>query len=73
MFYFQVLSDLSDNLTCLNGKLAALNKFINQLEKLNSWVLNKKTEAKEINQKPLSIKKLETEKLHVIIYSPPFK
>lgn len=61
------MSDLSNNLICLNGKLAALNKFINKLKELNNWVLQQKTEAEEINKKPLSEQKLATEKLHVII------
>lgn len=53
---------------CLNGKLAALHKFINQLKELNSWVLQKKAEIEEINQKPFSERKSATEKFHVINY-----
>lgn len=52
---------------CLNGKLVALNKFITQLKELNNWVIKKKSEAEEINQKPLSERKISTEKLHVPI------
>jgi len=65
--YFQVISDLSDNLLCLNGKLAALNKFINQLKELNDWVLKQKTEVEEINQKPFSERKIATQNFHVNI------
>lgn len=53
---------------CLNGKLAALHKFISQLKELNSWVLQKKAEIEEINQKPFSERKSATEKFHVINY-----
>lgn len=60
-----MIFDLSDNLTCLNGKLAALNKFINQLKELDSWVLNIKQEAEQINQKPFPENKFKTKKLHV--------
>lgn len=58
---------MSENLICLNGKLVALNKFITQLKELNKWVIEKKIEAEEINQKPSSEKKISTEKLHVLI------
>lgn len=66
--YFQVISDLSDNLACLNGKLAALNKFINQLKELDNWVIKKKCESEENNHKTISERKLEIEKLQVIIF-----
>jgi len=56
---------LSENLECLNGKLNALNRFISQLKELNSWVIIKKLEAEELNQKPISERKLATEKLQV--------
>lgn len=68
IYCFQVTSDLSDNLICLNGKLTALNKFINKLNELNNWIIKKKLEAEDINQKPFSERKLATEKLHVIFY-----
>ncbi|VVC26815.1 Hypothetical protein CINCED_3A012694 [Cinara cedri] len=61
----QVKSDLSDSLICLNGKLSALNKFINKLNELNNWVMQKKLEAEDINRKQFSEKKLATEKLHL--------
>jgi len=63
--YFQVISDLSDNLLCLNGKLAALNKFINQLKELNDWVLKQKTEVEKINQKPFLERKIAIQNFHV--------
>jgi len=44
-----------------------LNKFINQLKELNDWVLNKKTEAEEINQKPFLERKIAIQKFHVYI------
>ncbi|XP_050057098.1 dystrophin, isoforms A/C/F/G/H isoform X3 [Aphis gossypii] len=59
----KVISDLSENLECLNGKLNALNKFISQLKELNSWVMIKKTEAEEFHTKPISERKLATVKL----------
>lgn len=46
----------------------ALNKFINQLNELNNWVLKKKVETEEINQKTFSERKLATEKFHVIFF-----
>lgn len=49
----------------MNGKLTALNKFINQLKELNNWVIEKKSEAGEINQKSFSERKLATAQLHV--------
>lgn len=58
---------MSDNLICLNGKLVALNKFTSQLKELNKWVIDKKIEAEEINQKPSSERKISTEKLQVFI------
>lgn len=68
VYYFQVTSDVSDNLICLNGKLTALKKFTNKLNELNNWVMEKKLEAEDINQKPFSERKLATDKLHVIFY-----
>lgn len=68
LFLFQVISDLSDNLVCLNGKLAALNKFINQLKELDNWVIKKKSEREDNNQKEISERKLAIEKLQVIIF-----
>jgi len=65
MCIFQVISDLSDNLECLNGKLNALNKFIHQLKELNSWVIIKRSEAEEFHTKPIAERKLATEKLQV--------
>lgn len=65
--FFQVISDLSENLICLNGKLVALNKFISQLKELNKWVIEKKLESEEINQKPSSERKISTENVHVLI------
>ncbi|XP_026807467.1 dystrophin-like [Rhopalosiphum maidis] len=59
----KVISDLSDNLECLNGKLNALNKFIHQLKELNSWVIIKRSEAEEFHTKPIAERKLATEKL----------
>lgn len=56
---------MSDNLECLNGKLNALNRFISQLNELNSWVNIKKLEAEEFNPKPILERKLATEKLQV--------
>lgn len=52
----------------MNGKLAALNKFINQLKELNGWAIKKKSEADEIKHKAFAERKLATEKLHVIFY-----
>ncbi|XP_022178731.1 dystrophin, isoforms A/C/F/G/H-like isoform X1 [Myzus persicae] len=59
----KVISDLSDNLECLNGKLNALNRFISQLKELSSWVAVKKLEVEEFNAKSTSERKLATEKL----------
>ncbi|XP_025206146.1 dystrophin, isoforms A/C/F/G/H-like [Melanaphis sacchari] len=61
----KVISDLSDNLECLNGKLNALNKFTSQLKELNSWVIIKRSEAEEFHIKPISERKLAIEKLQL--------
>jgi len=60
---------LSDNLECLNGKLNALNRFISQLKELSSWVVANKLEVEELSPKPISERKLATEKLHVCFIS----
>lgn len=65
MSILQVISDLSENAACLNGKFAALNKFINQLKELNNWVIQKKSDMEKINKIPLSEQKQAAEKLHV--------
>lgn len=69
MYIFQVTTDLSDNLECLNGKLTALNKFINQLKDLSNWAILKKLEVEKISQTSFPEKKLAAEKLQVNILS----
>ncbi|XP_050442847.1 dystrophin-like isoform X2 [Adelges cooleyi] len=63
----QVINDLSENLICLNGKQAALNKFTIQLKELNSWAYLKKIEADDIKQKPFPERKHANENLYSIL------